>query len=149
MLISINEIMQYKNTALFRRYEKDFPDNKLSADESFYHLVQFFWLCEKHRIDINNNPNDDSLKFICSMYHEMAEIDDMWHTFLMFTEEYENFCKRYFGRFIHHAPKDDNEKINPDIVALELTQFLSYVYDNLGEKTVSVWFAELIDKHTG
>ena len=76
----------------------------------------------------------------------MAEIDDMWHTFLMFTEDYANFCERYFGRFIHHSPRDENEKINPDVFELELTRFLSYVYDKLGEETVSVWFAELISK---
>lgn len=81
MLSTINEIMQYKNTAILKRYEKDFPDNKLSADDAFYNVKKYLWLCQKHEIDRKNNPNDESLQFICSMYPEMREIDDMWHTF--------------------------------------------------------------------
>ena len=31
-------------------------------------------------------------------------VDNYWHTFLLFTYEYEKFCKRVLGRFMHHAP---------------------------------------------
>jgi len=147
MLVSINEIMKYNNAALLSRYGKEFSKNKLSPEKAFHNLMKFFWLSEKHLLDIKNNPNNETLKFNFNVYHEMAEIDDMWHTFLMFTQDYANFCECYFGKFIHHAPRDENEKINPEIFELELTRFLSYVYDNLGEETVSVWFAELLSKN--
>lgn len=32
------------------------------------------------------------------------EVDIIWHEMLMFTREYEDFCKRYIGEMIHHAP---------------------------------------------
>ncbi|WP_068922214.1 glycine-rich domain-containing protein [Planobispora rosea] len=34
-------------------------------------------------------------------------VDIGWHTFLMYTREYAEFCDRVAGRFIHHQP-DDN-----------------------------------------
>lgn len=32
------------------------------------------------------------------------EVDIVWHTFLLFTAEYADFCDRYVGRFVHHEP---------------------------------------------
>ncbi|MCE7082856.1 hypothetical protein [Streptomyces sp. ST2-7A] len=31
-------------------------------------------------------------------------VDDFWHTFLLHTEEYDNFCAEKFGRKLHHKP---------------------------------------------
>ncbi|MER6829783.1 hypothetical protein ABT352_27640 [Streptosporangium sp. NPDC000563] len=33
-----------------------------------------------------------------------AIVDIGWHTFLMYTREYAEFCQRIAGRFIHHTP---------------------------------------------
>jgi hypothetical protein len=31
-------------------------------------------------------------------------VDDMWHEFILYTRNYEAFCGRAFGRFLHHTP---------------------------------------------
>ena len=31
-------------------------------------------------------------------------VDDAWHEFILFTRQYEQFCQRAFGRFLHHTP---------------------------------------------
>ncbi|HSI37571.1 MAG TPA: hypothetical protein VK946_00705 [Methylotenera sp.] len=31
-------------------------------------------------------------------------VDDLWHEFILYTRNYEQFCKRAFGRFFHHTP---------------------------------------------
>lgn len=36
--------------------------------------------------------------------------DDGWHEFLMFTRDYQQFCYRYFGTFIHHQPFTKSDK---------------------------------------
>jgi hypothetical protein len=30
--------------------------------------------------------------------------DDLWHELILYTKEYESFCTRAFGRFLHHTP---------------------------------------------
>lgn len=30
--------------------------------------------------------------------------DDLWHELILYTKGYEFFCKRAFGRFLHHSP---------------------------------------------
>lgn len=31
-------------------------------------------------------------------------VDDLWHEFILYTRNYEVFCQRAFGRFLHHTP---------------------------------------------
>jgi hypothetical protein len=30
--------------------------------------------------------------------------DDLWHEFILYTRDYEAFCRRAFGAFLHHTP---------------------------------------------
>ncbi|MGB4812252.1 MAG: hypothetical protein WBP13_07210 [Methylophilaceae bacterium] len=42
-------------------------------------------------------------------------VDDLWHEFILYTREYEQFCKKAFGRFFHHTPAvmlSDNQSSN-------------------------------------
>ena len=34
-----------------------------------------------------------------------AEIDQIWHSHILSTMRYEEFCTRYYSRFIHHLPQ--------------------------------------------
>ncbi len=38
-------------------------------------------------------------------------VDIGWHTFILHTQEYAEFCERVAGYFIHHVPDDD--KVTP------------------------------------
>lgn len=31
-------------------------------------------------------------------------VDDLWHEFILFTRNYELFCRKAFGRYLHHTP---------------------------------------------
>jgi len=31
-------------------------------------------------------------------------VDDLWHEFILYTKNYQAFCRRAFGRFLHHTP---------------------------------------------
>jgi len=33
-------------------------------------------------------------------------VDVLWHEFILFTREYEHFCKQGLGRFLHHVPTE-------------------------------------------
>ncbi len=37
-------------------------------------------------------------------YGLKGPIDDLWHTFILFTKLYAHFCREVAGRFIHHEP---------------------------------------------
>lgn len=31
-------------------------------------------------------------------------VDELWHEFILYTRNYQHFCKQAFGRFLHHTP---------------------------------------------
>ena len=31
-------------------------------------------------------------------------VDDLWHEFILYTKNYELFCRKAFGQFLHHTP---------------------------------------------
>lgn len=31
-------------------------------------------------------------------------VDDLWHEFILYTKHYDQFCRKAFGRFLHHTP---------------------------------------------
>lgn len=33
-------------------------------------------------------------------------VDDAWHEFILFTRQYDVFCRAAFGRFLHHTPAE-------------------------------------------
>jgi hypothetical protein len=37
-------------------------------------------------------------------YGMAGPVDDLWHTFIIFTREYESFCRSVAGFFLHHVP---------------------------------------------
>jgi hypothetical protein len=38
------------------------------------------------------------------------KVDEVWHTFILYTAEYARFCSDIYGRFIHHQPNDGTEE---------------------------------------
>ena len=33
-------------------------------------------------------------------------VDDLWHEFILFTRQYQSFCKQAFNRYLHHTPAE-------------------------------------------
>lgn len=144
-MLSLQAALAYENPYLLDRYTRDYGHNRLSAEIALAELIKYLWLCEKHRQDREASPENTELHFECNMYPEMSDIDDIWHTFLLFTQEYQEFCLKYLGRFIHHVPETKFELIEPQSFETELARYFSYIYDHLGEDTLKLWFAEHLD----
>ena len=44
------------------------------------------------------------LSYIKPTYLSSYIVDEAWHTFLLFSKDYKNFCYKVFWKFIHHSP---------------------------------------------
>ncbi|TDY16778.1 hypothetical protein B0G81_7888 [Paraburkholderia sp. BL6665CI2N2] len=40
-----------------------------------------------------------------------VRIDEAWHQFVLFTRQYTDFCRRYFGEYVHHIPSGPLEPL--------------------------------------
>lgn len=139
---SLARLLKYKNQAVFDRYTQHYTNNQMPAEEAFCELVKYLWLCNHHKQE-QLDTQDSALNFSCVMHAEMRELDDMWHTFLLFTRDYHDFCLQFFGEFFHHQPLSNEEKNLPlDQYQVELKKYLTYIYDKLGAVTLTKWFGE-------
>ena len=44
-------------------------------------------------------------------------VDTAWHEFILLTQQYADFCQQAFGKFLHHAPTNGDEKAKRDGLA--------------------------------
>lgn len=141
MLTSLDEVLSYQHPAVVRRFQKEYALRSEQAEQVFSDLLRFFWASKKHATQRTENPNDENLDFLFIMDEEMKDIDLMWHIFLLYTKDYADFCDKYFGEFLHHLPDIvPNFKEGTFDAETNLSRFLSYVFDHLGEETVTRWF---------
>src|SRR5947208_1283923 len=92
---SLDEVLAYRHPGVVRRYRKEHGASEQEAEEVFREMLKWLYLC--HRA-LASGPEG----FACAVGPELAMIDEMWHTFLLFTRDYADFCERHFGTFLHH-----------------------------------------------
>ena len=84
----LGDVLGYEHGRLLERFVTDHGGDIEDAVGRFLALKQFLAVCA-----IKPGVKATS-----------SEIDDMWHTFLLFTGPYREFCQMYLGRFIDHEP---------------------------------------------
>lgn len=94
--IDIQKVMDYQMPHIIARYRKDY---KTSEENAKVHEIEL----KRYLILAGDSDAGDSIGMMST------EVDNLWHTFLLFTKEYQAFCNDMFGKFIHHCPKIDEE----------------------------------------
>ncbi len=142
MTATLDDVLAYKHPAVVARFKRENPSAAHRSEELFDDLLRFFWSSKRHESERGIRKDDPSLDFVFIMDEEMRLIDSMWHVFLLYTQDYMDFCERYFGEYLHHLP-DIVPTLKPSTFdpAVNLERFLVYIYDSLGEDVVKRWFA--------
>lgn len=86
------------------RYIKDSKVSPESAAETLLELKRWFTLCALH-------PE--------KTYATGGQVDELWHTFILFTKDYARFCHDLTGGFIHHVPEVASGDIEAQIRSAE------------------------------
>jgi hypothetical protein len=72
-----------------------------------------------------------------------ARIDEAWHQFILFTKEYTDFCRRFFGRYIPHSPSNAPKSETRNSVEVSSFQDFQCRYLELfGEPPPDAWYDE-------
>lgn len=82
--------LTYQNPALVTRFAKRYKISFEKARHYFEELKKFLVTC-----GMMAEP--------CSPSNEL---DEIWHHFILHTHNYQEYCERYIGRFLHHNPTD-------------------------------------------
>jgi hypothetical protein len=79
-------------------------------------------------------------------------VDEIWHQFVLFTTEYDAFCRHFFGRFVEHAPAETppsaEDAAFPPRPELTRHQF-NFAYSRIFGPVSALWQDELsVDRDT-
>lgn len=76
-----------------------------------------------------------------------AEVDPFWHAHMLFSHQYDSFCKRVVGEMMHHQPMDksDKKQLKKGVRLYRYTlQILGKVFKTVGDK---MWAKKEIKSH--
>lgn len=136
---TLEQALSYQHEGVVARFMDEFAVSREEAEKIFLETKRWLWLNSKHLDDLNQDlPNvPQSLGIRISI----TIIDEMWHTFILFTDDYANFCEKFLGQFIPHLPLFEGEEEKTQIERdQEFIQYLSYLYDCIGEESLTLWF---------
>jgi len=143
---SLEQVLQYKNQNIINKFLEEYDLSEEEVKDIFEETKKWLWLC--------------SISPKLYMDDSIVVIDKMWHTFILFTKDYNEFCLHYFDNFIHHEPsttaqkeefKENYEVSNETYKELLRNQF-TFIYKELGEDhgkaTLTKWYDIYSQKYT-
>ena len=135
----ISKIMDYPMGTIMKRCQKDFGYDAHEIKILEKELKRYLSL-----VIIERSMNQQT----SGMYS--TDVDNLWHTFILFTKEYTAFSETFTGKYIHHAPNIDDID-NPDAEKTEAEQkenaqkfkiFITNYEKFLQEKAHAIWFLD-------
>lgn len=90
--------IMFPDPGVAERLQKELGCTKEEADILWLDTKFWLWFCK------------ETDKPVCPS----AALDEGWHTFILFTRQYQEFCKNILGRFIHHTPHVGDAKPDPE-----------------------------------
>ena len=84
----LENVLGCKHPEMIERLRQKRDMSQEEAERLFEDTLLFLLLCTITRKPISPSP----------------KIDIGWHEFLMYSRDYQNFCREYLGRFVHHTP---------------------------------------------
>jgi DNA polymerase III gamma/tau subunit len=130
-------ILAYQNEDVISRFTDLLAVEQQEARDIFQETKKFLYLSQLMPAFI---PDD------------LLILDEMWHNFILFTRDYQDFCQTYFQKYLHHLPATRQEKVEQARLREQDPQLskerylermevlLEATYDHLGEETVRKWF---------
>lgn len=80
-------------TRLRIKLKEHYPHlSNAQCEEAEQGLKDYFYICQLAGKKMVSMPSQ--------------AVDVMWHEFILFTRDYQLFCKKSFGRFLHHVPAE-------------------------------------------
>ena len=118
----LDRILAYRNSAVITQYCLEHTEKSAEqALQIFQDLLAWLWLSE----------NRTRRQLQTHMIVPLAELDKMWHVFILHTRDYSAFCEEYFKRYLHHEVEQAGNEYT--MATDELSAFLGECYDYLGE----------------
>lgn len=97
----LKKTLEYKNKSVVLRFCTEYGFTQKNANLFFKDLLYFLWLTDWVK---KQNRKNKTKKMFVGIRRSLMIIDEMWHTFVLYSRDYEDFCTHYFKEKIYHNP---------------------------------------------
>jgi hypothetical protein len=149
--LSLRRILSYENPEIVAKFCLDLNVSKKVGETVFKDLLRYLYLgprlCQISQRKTKKNENLPT--FALNITDEMLIIDEMWHVFVLYTQEYVAFGDTYFGHYVHHVPTPTTVRQVPvgelkksarERYRARLAVYMEFICDELGEDVLKRWF---------
>lgn len=147
----LDVVLGYRNDLVIHGFTKRFVIATDEAEKVFVEMLRWLWYIASTE-PTAENPEAHAID------GPLLIIDEMWHQFILVTQDYTQFCDDMFGRYIHHLPDSGSDQ-EPDLkgsddvkralAALLARKRAKYeaVYDWLGRDVFITWYQEFPERY--
>jgi len=146
------EALAYENEMVPAKFRQMYDVSRQDADEIFTETKRFLWLVAR-AYGVQTRPP-------IFLHNPIAVIDEMWHTFILFTPEYHEYCETFLGCYVHHTPTTEAEitawatlaSRDPDayrnMCDKRFREMLAFISQELGPGTIDRWYSAFPQKYS-
>ncbi len=156
VLPELNVLLKYENDDVVYKFIENYDVSYQEAKLIFNEMLKWLWLCGESNYKMSNGLEVQKL----TIDNSLLILDEMWHTFILFTRSYTKFCYSHFNAYLHHGPTTYTEKLKSNAErATDPKKYIdnrkdkfrkqySHIYDKLGEETLKTWYDYFENKYT-
>ncbi|MEX2397720.1 MAG: hypothetical protein WD491_11865 [Balneolales bacterium] len=133
-LRSKKAVLSYRNDDVLHKFKTQWDISDEATFDVFEQTKKFLFLAAYAKTQC----------FTAEVQEQILIIDEMWHTFILFTDAYHSFCEQNFDGYLHHEPltKAGRKETIKDVSSQNVT-FARYKRNTLARQV------ELIDELYG
>nr|WP_058440966.1 hypothetical protein [Legionella brunensis] len=131
----LSELLAYENKQVVHYFCHHHPHFSHEQSQQFFNdFLGWLWLNVYRKTSHRHTY----------LFGPILILDKVWHTFILHTEDYVNFCNRYFGEYVHHhiEPIGSEHELSPE----ELADFLDDAFELLGKEWIERYFMTLLSE---
>lgn len=146
--VALETVLAYQNQDIIDRYVVDYDATAEDAALLFEDVKRWLWMCAEAKRETAEGLDVPTP----TIFDEQEALDDMWHTFILFTPAYVDFCFGNFGTYLHHEPTPERVKREYADASEETKaagireraglrrQVAGYAFDKLGADVARRWY---------
>lgn len=154
MKSTLEEVLQYRNDDVIHRFIETWDLPFEEAEDIFKETLKWLWLSTAR----SQHPKEHMRGLVIT--ESLKLLDEMWHTFILSTQDYTGFCEQYFGSYVHHhqttkaqyeaqiSEYERDPKAFLDARSESLRWQYELIHDSLGAETLVKWYSVYLERYT-
>ncbi len=144
----LSALLKFSHPDLIDRFSYDYGLSRPTVETIFQDLMRYLWIADRLQSQSLHRRKSQLLGSLV-IIDSWLIIDEMWHSFLLFNKDYEEFCLKHFGHILRHAPDTTRTSVlQKRSKAINYEAYVDLIYDNFGATVANRWFVEYRRKYT-